>query len=134
MKTLLQISLALSTLAFSFSGLSATTMKIEGSCQGNLDNGEAVAFTYYSNFDGCKNKSTSAVSFSQGLGNNLYTGQRSFTESWDIYRFQKNVRLTFKNSTGNTSGKLRYQDENGTTRLVQVQCEVRDYEYAECEG
>lgn len=132
MQTLLKIAFSLSALALTSSALSATSMKIEGSCTGTLESGEAVAFTYYSNFDGCKAKSEAAISFSQGQGNNLFTGNRSFTASWDIYHFQHKLRLTFRNQTGNTSGKLRYLDENGDTHLIALQCEVRDYEYAEC--
>jgi hypothetical protein len=132
MQTLLKIAFSLATLTLTSFALSATSMKIEGSCTGNLESGEAVAFTYYSNFDGCKAKSEAAISFSQGQGNTLYTGNRSFTERWDIYRFQNKLRLTFRNQTGNLGGKLRYQDENGATHLIALQCEIRDYEYAEC--
>lgn len=107
------------------------SMKLEGACAGKLSNGTSIAFEYYSNFDGCKNSAKAALSYDQGREGAL-TGSRSFTEKSDIYNFG-NTRLTFANSTGNTTGKYRYTDSRGIVRTVTLQCDVRDYEYGECE-
>ncbi len=112
-------------LVLSTSFASAASMKIEGTCNGKLGDESPVAFKYYSNFDGCKEKSSAAIVFRVG---DLKTGTRSFTEDKDIYAFT-NAKLYFKNSTGNTSGRLSVNGKN----YVTVQCEVRDYEYlSEC--
>ena len=84
-----------------------------------------------SNFNGCKKVSTSAVSFQSGL-DGLSTGTRSFTDSSDNYVFNS-YKLSFANSTGNTTGKLSYKDEStGRIKSVKVSCDVRDYEYTDC--
>lgn len=106
-------------------------MKEEGSCTGKLRNGTPVSYTYYSNFNGCKSVSTSAVQFSSGF-EGLLTGTRSFSETSDNYTFNS-FKLSFANSTGNTTGKLTYKDPStGYTKTVTLQCEVRDYEYSDC--
>jgi len=119
------------TLSLSSLAVAGTSMKVEGSCSGTLADGSEVSYTYYSNFNGCKKVSTSAVSFVNGF-DGLYTGTRSFTDSSDNYSFNS-YKLTFANSTGNTAGKLTYKDEfSGRTKTVKVKCEVRDYEYTDC--
>lgn len=134
----------ITTLLFVFTATSAfagTAMKLEGNCNGTLKDGSEVSFSYYSNFDGCKEKSTAAVTFtSNDMG--LNTGSRSFIGSKDVYMFdvvengkkKEKVRISFADSTGNTSGSLRYTDANGKKQSVTVQCEIRDYEYSDCEG
>lgn len=133
MKTALTATLTF----FSFAALSGTAMKIEGSCTGVLADATQVSFTYYSDFDGCQDKSRAAVTFNEGLGLDLHTGNRSFEGEKDIYRFSQEetevVKLTFANSTGNTGGQLSYQDETGKMQALEVQCEIRDYHYGDCE-
>ena len=115
-----------STLAFADS-----SMKIEGTCSGAFKDGLPVAFTYFSDFDGKKDVSEAAISFTEGR-EGLYTGKRSFTDDKDIYQFNKNLSLTLANSTGNTKANLRYLADDGkTTETIEVQCEIRDYEYPE---
>lgn len=109
---------------------SGTSMKVEGTCSGTLDDGTAVSFVYYSDFDGCKNVNKGALTFTAGL-EGLLTGSRTFKGDSDVYTFPEN-KLTFANSTGNTSGKLHYKDNKGVKRFIPVSCEVRDYEYPEC--
>jgi hypothetical protein len=116
------------------SGASAATgsiQKIEGSCNGGLVNGTPVSFTYYSDYNGCQKISKSAVTFTSGF-EGLFTGNRKFKNGKDLYSFPKHG-LSFANSTGNTSGELRYTDEANTRQVITVQCEVRDYEYSECD-
>ena len=129
MKTLVAASLlSLTLLSSAFAG---TSMKVEGSCSGKLLDGTDISYTYYSNFNGCKKISTSAVSFQSGI-EGLFTGTRSFTDSSDNYSFT-NYKIVFKNSTGNTTGKLTYKDaRTGKSKTVTLQCEVRDYEYGDC--
>lgn len=112
------------------SAATGSSMKTEGSCTGNMVDGTVVSFTYYSNFNGCKKISKSAVSFNSGI-DGLFTGSRSFKNGFDIYSFPKHG-LIFADSTGNTSGKLRYTDEAQNRQVVEVQCEIRDYEYTDC--
>ncbi|MBA2404772.1 MAG: hypothetical protein H0V66_08375 [Bdellovibrionales bacterium] len=129
-----KITLATLTLALCSSAFAGTNMKIEGSCSGKLADGTAVSYTYYSNFDGCKKASNAAISFSSGF-EGLFTGKRSFTSKSDIYNLNSGYKLRFANSTGNTSGRLTYADYSTgvkKTKTVQMQCEVRDYEYGEC--
>lgn len=130
MKTLLLATLSFVIMSQAQAG---TAMKIEGSCSGTLADGTAVSYTYYSNFDGCRKVSNAAVSFSAGF-EGLYTGKRSFTDTQDIYQLNSGYKLVFANSTGNTTGKLIYPSElnRRKVRTVQMQCEVRDYEYGEC--
>lgn len=106
-------------------------MKIEGTCTGRLKNNTPVNFSYYSDFDGCKNKSNGAISFNGDDDKGLRTGERTFKNSQDIYNFN-DVKLAFADSTGNTSGVLTYKDEERKSQKVEVQCEIRDYEYADC--
>lgn len=108
---------------------SGSSMKIEGSCTGTLADGTAVSFTYYSDFNGCQDVSKSAVTFTSGI-EGLFTGERTFTETKDIHTYSQ-YKLSFANSTGNTQGVLRYTDAQGSKQTTQVQCDVRDYEYAE---
>ena len=108
-----------------------TAMKLEGNCSGTLKNNAPVNFSYYSDFDGCKTKSNGAVSFSGENDMGLRTGNRALNESQDLYDFD-DIRIALANSTGNTSASLTYTDEEGKTQKVEVQCEVRDYEYVEC--
>lgn len=104
------------------------TMKLEGTCAGNLADGTAVSFNYYSDFNGCKIDSKSAVTFSSGI-EGLYTGKRTLGAE-DVHSYPEH-RLSFANSTGNTEGTLQYTDRQGSQQKVKVQCDVRDYEYAE---
>lgn len=113
----------------SLSAWSGSSMKFEGSCIGTLKNKVPIAFTYYSNFDGCKNTSSAAIAYTAGI-KGLCTGTRSFKNNQDIYSFTKNT-LSFPDSTGNTSGTLKYFDGRAT-QTIKVQCEVRDYEYGDC--
>ncbi len=106
-------------------------MKLEGNCAGKLADGTSIAFQYYSNFNGCKNTASAAISYEQGY-DGMTTGKRSLRETSDTYTFGK-ANLVFANSTGNTSGKFRYNDRRGDRKSVTLQCDVRDYEYAECE-
>lgn len=133
MKTALTATLTL----FSVAALGGTAMKIEGSCTGVLADATPVSFTYYSDFDGCQEKSRAAITFNEGLALDLHTGNRAFEGEKDIYRFSQEeaevVRLTFANSTGNTGGQLTYQDEQGAKQALDIQCEIRDYHYADCE-
>ena len=122
---------SLLVLSFSSLAVAGTSMKVEGSCSGKLADGSEVSYTYYSNFNGCKKVSTSAVSFENGF-DGLYTGTRSFTDSSDNYSFNS-YKLSFSNSTGNSTGKLTYKDEfSGRSKTINVKCEVRDYEYSDC--
>ncbi len=107
-----------------------SSLKLEGTCQGKLKDGSPVAFRYYSNFNGCVNVSKGGVTFTKGL-EGLLTGTRSFQDGKDIYSFPSH-RITFADSTGNTSGKFRYKDDHGVFHTVTVTCEIRDYEYSEC--
>jgi hypothetical protein len=112
---------------------SGTSMKFEGSCSGTLSNNAPINFKYYSDFDGCKEKSTAAISFTseEGEERGLVTGKRSFQGDKDIYAFGA-TRVVFENSTGNTSGDMIYlNEETGESEEVVVQCMVRDYHYAE---
>lgn len=120
-------SLLLSQAAWSTS----YTMKMEGSCSGKLANGAPVSFDYFSNFNGCRNSARAAIAYRESA-ERMQTGLRSFTASSDIFTFGK-TRLVFANSTGNTSGKFSYIDSRGKRRTVVLQCDVRDYEYGECE-
>ncbi len=108
----------------------ALSMKIEGNCAGKLADGTSVAFQYYSNFNGCKNTASAAITYEQGY-DGMTTGKRSLTDNADTYTFGK-TKVVFANSTGNTSGKFRYTDKRGDRRSVTLQCDVRDYEYGEC--
>jgi hypothetical protein len=131
MKSLFTLAVVLFTLS-----AGAHTMKLEGKCSGTLQDGTTVSYTYYSNFDGCKNRSRAAVTFHEGLALDLHTGVRSFSKGKDIYQFKQNkkevVRLTFADSTGNTSGELTYTDEQGQNQTVQMSCMIRDYSYEDC--
>lgn len=106
------------------------SLKTEGSCSGTLHDGSPVSFTYYSNFNGCRKVSKSAITFTSGI-EGLFTGSRLFKAGRDVYNFPKHG-LSFVDSTGNTSGKLSYKDEVNVRQVVDVQCEVRDYEYSDC--
>jgi hypothetical protein len=119
----------IAVLSFSTTAFSAA-MKVEGLCSGKLLDGTPVAFQYYSDFDGCKKISGAALSYVEGR-EGMVTGERSFTPASDIYNFG-DLKLILKNSTGNTSGKFQYVDDQGGKRTVELQCEVRDYEYSDC--
>ena len=119
-------TLILATILISLSAQSASTLKIEGSCIGNLPSGGAFSFTYYSNFDGCQKVSRATLKFTSGM-KGVFKGKRSFTEAQDIYNLSGGHKLIFKNSTGNTTGTIIYADQT-----LPVRCEVRDYEYADC--
>lgn len=131
MKSLFTLAVVLFTL-----NAEAATMKFEGQCSGTLKDGTPVSYTYYSNFDGCKNRSRAAVTFHEGLALDLHTGVRSFSNGKDIYSFKQDkkevVRLTFADSTGNTSGALTYTDLEGEKQTVELSCMVRDYSYGDC--
>lgn len=111
-------------------GDKGSSMKLEGTCSGTLADGTAVSLNYYSDFDGCKDVSKSAVAFTEG-GDGLHTGNRSFTEKKDIYSFPEQS-LILANSTGNTTATLKVLNAQGEAEKVQLQCDVRDYEYADC--
>ncbi len=110
-----------------------TNMNLEGTCKGNLHDRSNIKFTYYSDFDGCKEKSVAGMTVNQStsFSRGMATGERSFTDDLDIYSF-KTMKLTFANSTGNTGGKLTYKDKAGKSRTVAVRCEIRNYEYSDC--
>lgn len=114
---------------FSSSAFSLS-MKVEGNCAGKLADGSSISFQYYSNFNGCKNTASAGISYDQGR-EGMVTGSRKLSDSSDTYTFGK-TNLVFANSTGNTTGKYRYTDRRGDRRSVTLQCDVRDYEYAEC--
>lgn len=107
-----------------------SSLKTEGSCSGTLHDGTPVSFTYYSNFNGCRKVSKSAITFTSGI-EGLFTGSRTFKGGRDVYSFPKHG-LSFADSTGNTSGRLTYKDETKTRHVIEVQCEIRDYEYSDC--
>lgn len=107
-----------------------SSLKTEGSCSGALLDGTPVSLNYYSDFNGCKKVSKSAVTFTSGI-EGLFTGSRTFKANKDIYNFPKH-KLTFADSTGNTSGRLQYRDANNERQTVELSCEVRDYEYTDC--
>lgn len=107
------------------------SMKLEGACAGKLADGTQIAFRYYSNFNGCTQSAKAAISYDQGR-EGMLTGIRSFTDSSDVYNFG-NTRITFANSTGNTSGRFRYIDSRGARHTATLECDVRDYEYGECQ-
>jgi hypothetical protein len=136
-EVVMKFSVVLSVLLYSLSSF-GTTMKVEGSCSGTLDDKTQVTLTYFSNFNGCSNTSSSAISLnSPSLGQGLYTGTRSIAGSQDIHSVKDGKKkeilaLRFANSTGNTSAVFKYLDQNGVARVVTVQCNVRDYEYGEC--
>ena len=123
------VLLNLVTHAKAAESVKGSSMKIEGSCSGTLADGTAVSFTYYSDFDGLKDLSKSAITFSEGL-EGLHTGIRSFKGDEDIYRFL-GYKLILANSTGNTSAQFTYPDENGISQSVEVPCDIRDYTYEE---
>lgn len=104
-----------------------SVMKIEGNCKGSLADGTAVSFIYFSDFDGLKDASHAALTFSAGA-EGLLLGQRLFQNDRDIYSFNQH-QLVFPDSTGNTSGVFSYTDENNKKQTVQLQCDVRDYTY-----
>jgi len=90
MKSLFTLAIVL----FTFNS-QAATMKFEGQCSGTLKDGTPVSYTYYSDFDGCKNKSLAAVTFHEGLALDLHTGERSFSNGKDIYRFKQDKKKSF---------------------------------------
>jgi hypothetical protein len=110
----------------------STSMNYQGSCNGTSANNAPIHFKYYSDFDGCKEKSTAAISYNDaGEDRGLVTGSRTLKGEKDLYLFAEN-KLTFENSTGNTNGTFSYQnEETGEREEVIVQCEVRDYSYVE---
>ncbi|MFL5783221.1 MAG: hypothetical protein ACJ76H_01345 [Bacteriovoracaceae bacterium] len=126
MKTIFFFIAVLSFSTSTFAG----SMKVEGLCSGKLLDGTPVAFQYYSDFDGCKKVSGAALSYVEGR-EGMLTGERSFTTSNDIYNFGE-LKLILKNSTGNTGARFQYTDDQGGKRTVELQCDVRDYEYSEC--
>lgn len=125
----MKIFFSLVVMMFSFSTF-ATSLHLEGSCSGKLLDGSPISFKYYSNFNGCQKVAAAGISYHEGR-DNMNTGTRSFTEKSDIYKFGT-TRVVLANSTGNTSAKYRYTDKRGDRQSVILQCEVRDYEYGEC--
>lgn len=119
-------TLILATILVSLSAQAVSSLKIEGSCFGNLPSGGSFSYTYYSNFDGCRKVSRASLKFTSGM-KGIFKGKRSFTDTQDIYDLSGGHKLIFKNSTGNTSGTINYAD-----KTLPVRCEVRDYEYADC--
>lgn len=130
-------------LMFLFSStLFAETMKIEGFCTSETS-GSWRNFKYYSTFNGCRSKSSAAISNADddkyGPDVGLYTGTRTLSDTKDTYsvtrkvsgRVKEIIRLVFANSTGNTTGSLTYY-EGSKKQTITVRCDVRDYEYAEC--
>lgn len=131
-EVVMKLSIVLSVLFYSLSSF-GNSLKIEGNCSGTLDDGSKVNIVYYSNFDGCKKVSASAIS----LGQDLYTGTRQFISDKDVHsvknsRNKEILALRFANSTGNSSAIFKYIDSKNVARVVPVQCEVRDYSYADC--
>ncbi|MBA2404819.1 MAG: hypothetical protein H0V66_08615 [Bdellovibrionales bacterium] len=120
-------------LSFSTFAQSQSELKVEGNCKGDLRDGSKVSFTYYSNFNGCQQKINAAIKLSPSFGSQYVKGKREFENSQDIYTMN-DYRITFKDSTGNTSGVFSYLDVVGKRQSVDVQCEIRDYEYDECEN
>lgn len=108
-----------------------SAMKPEGTCQGALKDGTPVSFAYFSDFDGCKEKSESAITFTEGR-EGLHTGSRIFSGDKDVYTFSKDLKVVLNNSTGNTEATLRYLNDENKAESVVLQCEVRDYEYLDC--
>lgn len=124
----------MTVIALSTSVMAKTNMNLEGACQGKLHDKTSVAFTYYSDFDGCKEKSQAGITFSRAsstITSGLSTGERYFTDTHDIYSF-KDKKISFANSTGNTTGRFTYRDQQGKVRTVTLACNVRNYEYADC--
>lgn len=107
--------------------------KLEGKCTGHLENGSPVAFSYFSDYEGCEGSIASSIKFSPQTGLGNLRGKRTFANEKDIYEFKKNYKLTFEDSTGNISGILEYTDAQAQRQSVIVQCSIRDYEYADCE-
>lgn len=105
-------------------------LKLEGNCHGSLIDATPISLTYYSDFDGCRKVSRSAIAFNSGF-EGLITGSRAFKVDRDIYNFPKH-KLSFLNSTGNTSALFEYRDASRELQSVELQCEVRDYEYPDC--
>lgn len=106
-------------------------LKVEGNCSGTLADGTHLSFTYFSNFNGCQQNIRAAIQFNSNFGSGYYKGKRVFEESEDIYTIDS-YKVTFKNSTGNVSGVFSYLDVVGKRQSLNVQCEIRDYEYDEC--
>jgi len=127
-RTILTISVF--TLISNAQGAIGKELKPEGNCSGQLLDGTEVSLAYYSDFDGCQKVSRSAITFQSGI-EGLTTGSRAFKGENDVYNFPK-YKLTFQNSTGNTSGTLEYRDTNRDLQSVELQCEVRDYEFPDC--
>ncbi len=107
--------------------------KLEGKCSGELEDGSVVAFSYFSDYEGCQGNILSSIKFSPQSGLGHLKGKRTFANDKDIYEFKKNYKLTFEDSTGNISGVLDYSDVHGDKQSITVQCSIRDYEYADCE-
>jgi hypothetical protein len=131
MKQILLIAISfvvLSLVTHARAAETGTAMKLEGTCTGNLADGTTVSLNYYSDYNGCKDVSKSAVTFTSGI-EGLFTGERSLGNK-DVYTYPQH-RLTFANSTGNTEGTLLYTDAQGARQSVKLLCDVRDYEYAE---
>lgn len=119
--------------------IASNNMKLEGSCQGVLQNGTEVNFTYFSDFDGCQNKINAALSFGVETHLGDYLGVRAFDEGKDVYSFKSEndksieaYRITLADSTGNTEGVLHYRDALSKLQSIIVSCEIRDYEYGDC--
>ena len=119
------------TLTFSAFAQAEDELKMEGNCNGSLADGTKVSFTYYSNYNGCQQKIRAAIKFGQNFGSGYYKGKREFENRQDIYTVDT-YRVTFKDMTGNISGIFSYLDVVGKRQSIDVQCEIRDYEYDEC--
>jgi hypothetical protein len=120
--------------------LAGVGMNLEGTCQGQNSEKTEVSFTYFSNFDGCMDKSQAALVFTEGE-EGLFTGQRSFTDNHDIYSFTVShngkkteiYRVWFDNMTSRSKGTMRYlNEESGKSEIITLQCLIRDYHYLEC--
>ncbi len=132
-KTFYIIMVTLTTSLMVQARTNMNSMNLEGKCQGKLADNSSVEFTYYSDFDGCKEKSLAGITFSSpAFGSGLLTGVRSFTQTTDDYAF-KNKTLTFRNATGNTGGEFTYRDSKNQLKTVQLTCQIRNYEYAPCQ-
>ena len=121
----------LSFLSLSGFATAKSEMKLEGNCHGRV-RGADIALKYYSTFDGCNNKSKAKVVLTSSQNRNL-KGTRSIGKGLDTYSF-KGFWLVFTDSTGNTQGEYRYRDVGGAIKSVQLECEIRDYEYSDCSG
>lgn len=115
-------------------------MKLEGECTGVYHDGTPVALNYFSDFEGCSINSKAAVTFPSDTHSAYVRGKRIIQYSHDVYSFKraasgnlgKEFWLLFSDTTGNKHGQYKYRDMSGKLQSVNLECNIRDYEYAEC--